>query len=176
VPIPAAAGRPECVDDEYERKGTANLCMMFEPLAGRRWVKVMPQCTAVDFAQLLREVIEEQYPQAEKIVLVMDNPHTHKPASLYQAFEPAEAQQLLDWLEMHYTPKHESWLNIAETELSGLMTQCLARRIRPPNHSDPGSYCLGAAAQWCQMPGRLAVQDAGCPNRTKVALPIMQLC
>lgn len=117
VPIPAAPGQPERVDYEYKRKGTANLFMAFEPLAGQRRVKVTERRTAVDFAHLLREVIDKQYPQAEKIVVVMDNLNTHKPASLYEAFAPAEARRLLERLEMHYTPKHGSWLNMAETEL-----------------------------------------------------------
>ena len=94
LPIPAAPGQPERVDYEYERQGTANLFMVFEPLAGQRRVKVTERRTAVDFAHLIREVVDEQYPQAEKIVLVMDNLNTHKPASLYEAFPPAEARRL----------------------------------------------------------------------------------
>ena len=132
VPIPAAPGQPERVDYEYKRKGTANLFMVFEPLAGRRRVKVTERRTAVDFAHLLREVIDKQYSQAEKIVVVMDNLNTHKPASLYEAFAPTEARRLLERLEMHYTPKHGSWLNMAETELSVLATPCLDRRIPDP--------------------------------------------
>ena len=129
LPILAAPGQPERVDDEYERQGTAHLFMVFEPLAGQRRVKVTERHTAVDFAQLIREVVEEQYPQAEKIVLVMDNLNTHKPASLYEAFPPAEARRLLERLEIHHTPKHGRWLDMAETELSVLARQCLDRRI-----------------------------------------------
>jgi hypothetical protein len=129
LPIPAAPGQPERVDYEYERQGTANLFMVFEPLAGQRRVKVTERRTAVDFAHLIREVVDEQYPQAEKIVLVMDNLNTHKPASLYEAFPPAEARRLLERLEIHHTPKHGSWLAMAETELSVLARQCLDRRI-----------------------------------------------
>jgi transposase len=128
-PIAAKPGRNQRVDYEYERNGTANLFMRFEPLAGRRRVKVTDRRTKVDFAQVIRELVNEDYPQAEMIVLVMDNLNTHKPASLYEAFEPAEARRLVEKLEIHYTPKHGSWLNMAETELSTLSKQCLDRRI-----------------------------------------------
>lgn len=131
-PILAAPGQPERVDYEYERRGTANLFMVFEPLAGQRRVKVTERRTAVDFAHVIQELLDEQYPQAEKIVLVMDNLNTHKPASLYEAFAPAEARRLIERLEIHYTPKHGSWLNMAETELSVLARQCLDRRIPNP--------------------------------------------
>jgi len=131
-PLPSAPGQPERVDYEYERKGTANLFMVCEPLAGQRRVKVTERRTAIDFAHLIREVVDEQYPQAEQIVLVMDNLNTHTPASLYEAFAPAEARRLMERLEIHYTPKHGSWLNMAETELSVLATQCLDRRIPDP--------------------------------------------
>jgi len=117
------------VDYEYERNGTANLFMTFEPLAGRRRVTVTDRRTKVDFAQVIRELVDEQYPRAERIVLVMDNLNTHKLSSLYEAFAPAEARRLIERLEVHYTPKHGSWLNMAETELSVLSTQCLDRRI-----------------------------------------------
>jgi DDE superfamily endonuclease len=129
TPIPAAPGQPERVDYEYERNGTANLFMMFEPLAGRRRVKVTDRRTKVDFAQVIRELVDEQYPRAERIVVVMDNLNTHKLSSLYEAFAPAEARRLIERLEVHHTPKHGSWLNMAETELSVLSTQCLDRRI-----------------------------------------------
>ena len=127
--IPAAPGRPERSDYEYERNGTANLFMIFEPLAGRRRVKVTERRTKVDFAQVIREIVEEDYPDVETIVLVMDNLNTHKPASLYEAFEPAEARRILGRLEIHYTPKHGSWLDMAEIELNVLTKQCLDRRI-----------------------------------------------
>ena len=117
------------MDYEYERNGTANLFMRFEPLAGRRRVKVTEQRTKVDFAHVIRDMVDEDYAAAEVIVLVMDNLNTHKPASLYEAFEPAEARRLIEKLEIHYTPKHGSWLNMAETELSVMTKQCLDRRI-----------------------------------------------
>lgn len=128
-PIPPEPGRKERFDYEYERNGTANIFINCEPLVGQRSVKVTDRRTAIDFAQVIRELIDEQYSDAEKIVLVMDNLNTHKPASLYQAFEPKEAKRLLDRLEIHYTPKHGSWLNMAEIELSVLSGQCLDRRI-----------------------------------------------
>jgi transposase len=127
-PVPAAPGRPQRIDYEYERNGTANLFMVFEPLAGRRRVKVTDRRTAIDFAEVIRETVDS-YPAADKIVLVMDNLNTHKMASLYEAFPPEEARRLIDRLEIHYTPKHGSWLNMAETELSVLTKQCLNRRL-----------------------------------------------
>jgi DDE superfamily endonuclease len=131
-PIPAAPGQPRRIDYEYERKGTANLFMMFEPLAGKRRVKVTERRTATDFAHVIRELVDVDYREADKIVLVMDNLNTHKLASLYEAFPPVEARRLLERLEIHYTPKHGSWLNMAETELSVLARQCLNRRIDNP--------------------------------------------
>lgn len=127
--IAAKPGRNQRLDYEYERNGTANLFMRFEPLGGRRRVKVTDRRTKIDFAYVLREMVDNDYPDAEVIVLVMDNLNTHKPASLYEAFEPAEARRLIEKLEIHYTPKHGSWLNMAETELSIVTKQCLDRRI-----------------------------------------------
>jgi hypothetical protein len=129
VPVPAAPGRPERIDYEYERKGTANLFMVTEPLIGQRHVKVTERRTAVDFAELVRDMVDDWYAEADKIVLVMDNLNTHRLASLYEAFDPAEARRLVEKLEIHYTPKHGSWLNIAEIELGILSRQCLNRRI-----------------------------------------------
>jgi uncharacterized small protein (DUF1192 family) len=128
-PIAAAPGQVERFDYEYERKGTANIFMLFEPLAGKRDVPVTDRRTKVDFAAVIKHLVDDLYPEAEKIVLVLDNLNTHKPASLYEAFSPAEARRLIDRLEIHYTPKHGSWLNMAETELSSLSRQCLDRRI-----------------------------------------------
>ena len=127
-PVPATPGRARRIDYEYERNGTANLFMVFEPLAGRRRVKVTDRRTAIDFAEVIRETVDG-HPTADKIVLVMDNLNTHKIASLYEAFPPEEARRLIDRLEIHYTPKHGSWLNMAETELSVLTKQCLNRRL-----------------------------------------------
>jgi DDE superfamily endonuclease len=127
--LPSKPGQPERVDYEYERRGTANVFMVFEPLAGRRRVEVTFRRTAVDFANVVRRLVDIDYAQAEQVVLVMDNLNTHGPGSLYEAFEPAEARRILGRLEIHHTPKHASWLNMAETELSVLGRQCLDRRI-----------------------------------------------
>lgn len=127
--LPMQPGRPERRDYEYERGGVANLFMFLEPLKGRRWVDVTERRTKVDWAQQIKKLVDERYPEAERIVLVMDNLNTHTPASLYEAFEPAEARRLTDKLEIHYTPKHGSWLNMAEIELSVLSRQCLHRRV-----------------------------------------------
>jgi hypothetical protein len=129
VPIPAKPGQPERYDYEYERNGTANLFMMFAPLEGWRHVKVTDRHTAVDYAQVLKDLSDTHYPNASKIVLVQNNLNTHKPASLYEAFPAEEARRLVERFEWHYTPKHGSWLDLAESELSVLSTQCLDRRI-----------------------------------------------
>lgn len=128
-PIPAEPGHPERFDYEYVRNGTANLFLISEPLLGWRAVKVTERRTAVDFAEVLRWLAEEVHPDAERIVLVMDNLNTHKLASLYEAFEPERARRIAERLEIHHTPKHGSWLNVAEIELSVLARQCLDRRI-----------------------------------------------
>ena len=129
VPIPAKPGQPRRTDYEYERNGTANLFMMFAPLEGWRYVKVTDRRTATDYAQVLKELSDTHFPQASKIVLVQDNLSTHKPASLYEAFPAGEARRLVERFEWHYTPKHGSWLDLAESELSVLSCQCLDRRI-----------------------------------------------
>jgi hypothetical protein len=129
IPLPAEPGQPARVDYEYERRGTANLFLTCEPLVGRPRVTVTEQRTAVDFAHEVRDLLEVRYPHAEQVVLVMDNLNTHKPAALYEAFEPALARSLIERLEIHHTPKHGSWLNMAEIELSVLSRQCLDRRI-----------------------------------------------
>ena len=128
-PIPAAPGHPVLVDDEYVRNGVASIFMEVEPLGGKRKVKITERRTRIDWAHFIKEMLEERYPEAEKVVLVMDNLNTHSPASLYQAFPPEEARYLAERLEIHYTPKHGSWLDIAEIELSVLKRQCLAGRI-----------------------------------------------
>jgi uncharacterized small protein (DUF1192 family) len=129
VPIPAKPGRPARTDYEYERNGTANIFMLFAPLEGWRHVEVTDRHAAVDYAHLLKDVSDRWFPNAAKIVLVQDNLSTHKPASLYEAFPPVEARRLAERFEWHYTPKHGSWLDMAETELSVLSSQCLDRRI-----------------------------------------------
>lgn len=128
-PLPAVPGRAESVDYEYERNGTANLFLFTEPLAGWRRISVRERKTAIDWAEEIRRLLEEDYPDAPTVVLVCDNLNTHKIASLYKAFEPDVARRLVERLEIHHTPKHGSWLNIAENELSALTRQCLDRRI-----------------------------------------------
>ena len=128
-PLPAEPGRPGRFDYEYVRNGTANLFMVFEPLLGWRTVRVTERRTAKDFAEVVRWLVEDVHEDAEKVVLVVDNLNTHKPASLYEAFEPERARRIIERLEIHYTPKHGSWLNMAEIELSVLAGQCLDRRI-----------------------------------------------
>jgi hypothetical protein len=127
--IPMRPGRPARRDYEYERNGTANLFMMFAPLEGWRHVKVTGRRTSVDYAHALKDLADVHFPDAVKITLVQDNLNTHKPASLYEAFPPAEARRLVERFEWHYTPKHGSWLDMAESELGVLSTQCLDRRI-----------------------------------------------
>ncbi len=128
-PIPARPGRPLRCDYEYRRNGVANMFMMFEPLGGRRHVKVTERRTKRDWAWCMHQLVDEIYPEAEVIVLVMDNLNTHKKASLYEAFEPAEAKRIADKLEIHYSPKHGSWLNMAEIEMSVMSRQCLSERM-----------------------------------------------
>lgn len=129
APLPPEPGHPERVDSEYERRGVANLFLWCEPLSGRCEVSVTERRTRVDWAQWARDLVDESYPEASRIVLVSDNLNVHSLTSLYEAFAPAEAKRIADRLEMHYTPKHGSWLNIAEIELSVLSRQCLDRRI-----------------------------------------------
>jgi len=137
VPLPAQRGRLQRYDYEYVRHGVSNLFMLFEPLAARRYVKVTDRRTSQDWAELMRQLVDEHYPEAEVITVVLDNLNTHTPASLYETFEPEEARRIAKRLEFHYTPKHGSWLNpvlsgvegMAEIELSVLSQQCLDRRI-----------------------------------------------
>ncbi len=134
TPIPAKPGRTACHDYEYERNGVANLFMMFAPLEGWRQVKVTDRHAATDYAQALKDLSDTHFPHAVKIVLVQDNLSTHTPGSLYAAFPAAEARRLVERFEWHYTPKHGSWLDMAESELGVLSSQCLDRRI-PDKHS-----------------------------------------
>lgn len=129
-PIPPQPGQLEKYDTEYERNGTANIFLYIEPLQGTFVTKVTEQRTKPDWARTIKELVDERYPDAQKITLVMDNLNTHTGSSLYETFPPEEARRLLDKLEIHYTPKHGSWLNIAEIGLSILSRQCLNRRIK----------------------------------------------
>lgn len=128
-PIPCGPGWPTRIDDEYVRHGVAEIFMEVEPLAGKRHVEVTERRTRKDWATQIKQMLDERYPLASKVRLVMDNLNTHNIASLYETFEPAEARRLAERLEIHYTPKHGSWLNMAEIELSVLKGQCLDRRI-----------------------------------------------
>lgn len=129
VPIPAKSGQPARHDYEYERNGTANLFMIYAPLEGWRHVEVTDRHTAIDYAKVLKDLSDTHFANAQKIILMQDNLSTHKPASLYEAFPAAEARRLVERFEWHYTPKHGSWLDMAEAELSVLSGQCLDRRI-----------------------------------------------
>ena len=141
-PLPMEPGKPQRIDEHYQRNGTRNLFLACEPLRGWRHLKVTARRTKIDWAHFVRELTDVHYPDAQRIVLVMDNLNTHRPASLYEAFAPAEAKRIWDRLEIHYTPKHGSWLNIAECEYSVLSRQCTNRRI-------PDEQALTAAlAAW----------------------------
>ena len=129
TPLPPRPGAARAYDYEYQRNGVSNLFMLFAPLEGWRRVEVTDRRTRTDWAEVVRKLVDEDYADKERIVLVMDNLNTHHPSSLYQAFEPAEARRIAERLEIHYTPKHGSWLNIAEIELGVLARQCLDRRI-----------------------------------------------
>ena len=128
-PLPMTPGQPARIDHEYQRQGVANLFMFFEPLAGQRHIRVTDRRTRQDWAIAMRELADVWYPNAETIVVSLDNLNTHNPASFYEAFPPEEAHRLTHRFEFHYTPKHGSWLNMAEIELSVLARQCLNRRI-----------------------------------------------
>lgn len=128
-PLPPKRGRAARFDYEYERNGVRNLFMFFEPMRSWREVMVRRRRTKLDWAHCIKELLDEHYPEAEQVVLVMDNLNTHTPSSLYEAFSASEARRLVERLEIHYTPEHGSWLNMAEIELAALFGQCLARRV-----------------------------------------------
>ena len=134
MPRPAAPGAVAAYDYEYERNGVSSLFMLFAPLEGKRRVEVRERRTKVDWAHVIKKLVDEDYPDRERIVLVMDNLNTHKLSSLYEAFEPAEARRIAERLEIHYTPKHGSWLNMAEIELSVFSRSCLRQRV--PDETD----------------------------------------
>lgn len=128
-PLPRKAGRAQRIDYEYERQGVCNAFMLLQPLAGWREVKVTERRTKRDFAEVMQDLVDIHFPHAERIRVVLDNLNTHTPAALYEVFAPQEARRLLQKLEFHYTPKHASWLNMAEIEFSVMVGQCLKRRI-----------------------------------------------
>jgi len=143
--ISMASGQPKRFDTEYERNGTSNIFIACEPLKGKRHVKVTDRRTKVDWAHFIKELIDVHYSDAEKIVLIMDNLNTHAGSSLYEAFSPSEARRILNKLDIHYTPKHGSWLNVAEIELSHLSRQCLDRRIPEKE------MLVSEVNKWCKM-------------------------
>jgi len=161
-PLPMEPGKPERFDTHYRREGVCNLFVCCEPLRGWRHLKVTDRRTKVDWAHFVQQLVDIHYPDAEKIVLVMDNLNTHTPGSLYEAFPPAQAKRLWDRLEIHFTPKHGSWLNIAECELSVLSRQCTNRRIadqaalrQAVNTWQTDRNCNQATVDW-----RFTTQDA----------------
>jgi hypothetical protein len=129
TPVPMKPGQPERIDYEYARNGTANLFLLFAPLEGWRHTEITERRTAIDYASILKDLSDTRFPHAKKIVAVQDNLNTHAKASLYETFPSAEARRLAERFEWHYTPKHGSWLNMAESELGVLASQCLNRRI-----------------------------------------------
>ena len=147
---------------EYQRNGVSNLFMLYAPLEGWRRVEVTQRRTRVDWARVVRKLVDEEYPDRERIVLVMDNLNTHLPASLYQAFEPAEARRIAQRLEIHYTPKHGSWLNMAEIELGVLSGQCLDRRIpsREILQQETGAWQNQRNRQGFRVDWRFSTEDA----------------
>jgi hypothetical protein len=162
TPIAAEPGKPTRYDYEYERNGVCNLFLFFEPLTGQRYVEVRDRRTKKDWAHCVADLVDTHYADAEKIVLVCDNLNTHTPASFYEVFEPTRAKYLADKLEIHYTPKHGSWLNMAEIELSVLSGQCLNRRMADKEFvsKEVGSWAKkrnekGATVNW-----RFTTEDA----------------
>jgi len=161
-PMPAQPGQPQRYDYEYERNGTARLFLFIEPQAGWRHVSVTDQRTMLDFAHQMQWLVDERYPEAEVIRLVLDNLNTHRVASLYEAFEPAEALRISRKLDFHYTPKHGSWLNMAEIELSILQRQCLERRIpdKPTLTLEVGAWETQRNKEQATIDWRFSVTDA----------------
>ena len=172
VPIPMRPGRPARHDYEYERNGTANLFMLFAPLEGWRRVKVTDRHTAVDYAHVLKDLADIHFSAARTIVLVQDNLNIHSKASLYEAFPPAEARRLVERFEWHYTPKHGSWLNLAESELG----RPIVPMPRPPHprQTNPrrGSRRLGAAPQCQSRQGQLALHNPKRSHQTQPPIPV----
>jgi hypothetical protein len=162
TPLPLIAGHPCRYDTEYERRGTANLFLFTAPLLGWRQVKVTDHRTRIDFAQVMRELVDVYFPDVERIALVLDNLNTHDPASLYQAFAPAEAKRIRDKLDIHPTPKHGSWLNIAEIEFSVLSRQCLDRRIpdRATLATEVAAWVADRNADGAAVDWRFTTEDA----------------
>jgi hypothetical protein len=160
--LPAAPGRLAREDATYVRHGSANLFCACAPHLGWRHVTVSEQRTGIEWAEALRELVDMHFPDAERIVLVLDNLSTHRPAALYRAFPPAEAKRILDKLELHYTPVHGSWLNLAEVELSALARQCLRRRIpdQPTLEREVAAWTAARNADEVRLHWRLTSSEA----------------
>ena len=161
-PRPLAPGQPRREDTEYERHGSANLFVLCAPHLGWRHITITEQRTALDFARMVRALVDVHFPAAERIVLILDNLNTHTPAALYQAFPPDEAWRLLQKLEGHFTPIHGSWLNIAELEWSALQRQCLNRRIpdRPTLETEVAAWVAARNQARTPVAWRFSVADA----------------
>ena len=174
APLPAVPGHPAREDTEYERRGTANLFLLCAPLLGWRTVSVTAQRTRTDWAYLMRDLVDLHFPDAPRITLVLDNLNTHDPASLYQTFAPAEARRILERLELHYTPKHGSWLNIAQIEFSVLSRQCLDRRIDNPTTlaAEVADWVAERNADGATIAWRFTTADAR--SKLKHLYPIQQ--
>ena len=156
-PRPARPGTAGSYDYEYERNGVSDLFMLFAPLEGWRRVEVTDRRTKADWARVVKQLVDEDYPHKDRIVLVMDNLNTHHPSSLYEEFEPAEARRIAERLEIHYTPKHGSWLDMAEIEIGVMARQCLDRRIPDQGVSAAGGGSVAATAQPGHNTGGLAL-------------------
>jgi hypothetical protein len=161
-PLPMAPGRPARQDYEYVRNGSANLFLWFEPLAGKRKVQVTERRTKQDWAKAVQELVDVHYPDAEKVVLVLDNLNTHTLGSLYETFPPEDARRVAERLEIHYTPKHGSWLNMAEIELSLLARECLDRRVpdRETLHRETAAWEAHRNGRAAKMTWRFTTADA----------------
>lgn len=166
APLPLEPGQPQRVDHEYRREGTCSLFMLFEPLAGQRHVLVRERRTCRDYAQVIRHLCDTLYPDVERLVLVQDNLNTHGPHSLYATFPPDEARRLMERIEWHYTPKHGSWLNMAEIELSVLARQCLEERMGSQQHlkTEVCAWQTARNTQRCRVNWQFTTADA----RTKL--------
>ena len=170
-PRPARPGAAGSYDYEYERNGVSNLFMLFAPLEGWRRVEVTDRRTKADWARVVKQLVDEDYPHKDRIVLVMDNLNTHHPASLYEAFEPAEARRIAERLEVHYTPKHGSWLDMGGDRNRGDGPAMPEPPYSRPKRSAAGGGSVAATAQPGRNTGGLALHHRGCPHQAQVPLP-----
>ena len=171
-PRPARPRAAGIYDYEYERNGVSNLFMLFAPLEGWRRVEVTDRRTKVDWARVVRQLVVEDYADKDRIVLLMDNLNTHHPASLYEAFEPAEARRIAERLEIHYTPKHGSWLNMAEIEIGGAGPSMPGPAHFRPKYPSAGGRSMAGPTQPRHHTGELALHHRGRPHQTSVPLPV----